>query len=128
MNEDVKKMLNSQIWFLGTYAEEPNAVPVFFKQVEDDGTLSVADVFLNKTLQNVLSNGKMAVSVCDADTLIGYQIKGTAQYITEGPLLDSYKEKVSGIFKGAHTARGVLLIKPEKVYVTTPNNDNNKVL
>ena len=28
MNENVTKLLKEQIWYLGTYSDEPNAVPV----------------------------------------------------------------------------------------------------
>ena len=58
----------------------------------------------------------------------GYQIKGTAVYTTEGPVVDTYKKLVSDMFKGAATAKGALIITPETVIVTTPGADNKKVL
>lgn len=128
MNEQVRKLLNGQLWFLGTFSDEPNAVPVFFKHVNEDGTLTVGDVFLGKTLKNVLANEKISVSVCDSVTHEGYQIKGTAKYISEGPVVEEYKETVSKFFKGAKTAKGALIITPEKIYVTTPGAENNKTL
>lgn len=53
MNADVVKLLKEQLWYLGTYSDEPNAVPVAFKDVTDDGKLVVGDVFLNTTLSNI---------------------------------------------------------------------------
>ena len=128
MNKKVVNLLKEQIWYLGTYNNEPNAVPVAFKDVTDDGKLLVGDVFLDETLKNIESNGKVAVSACNASTMEGYQIKGTAEYITEGPIVDTFKKLVSDMFNGAVTAKGALVITPEKVIVTTPGNDNKKVL
>ena len=128
MNENVTKLLKEQIWYLGTYSDEPNAVPVAFKDITEDGKLLVGDVFLETTLNNIKANGKIAVSASDASTLEGYQIKGTAEYITEGPVVDKFKKMVEAMFKGAATAKGALVITPEKIIVTTPGADNKKEL
>ena len=64
-----------KMWYLGTYSDEPNAIPVAFKDVTEDGKLVVGDVFLNVTLKNIEANGKIAVSACDPQTMEGYQIK-----------------------------------------------------
>lgn len=128
LNENVRKILAEQMWYLATYSNEPNAVPVAFKEVSEDGKLLVGDVFLETTLKNIEANGKIAVSASDAATLEGYQIKGTAQYITEGPIVDKFKQMVEAMFKGAATAKGALVITPERVIVTTPGADNKKEL
>lgn len=128
INETVKKLLKEQMWYLATYSDEPNAVPVAFKDVTDDGKLVVGDVFLETTLNNIKQNGKIAVSASNGATLEGYQIKGTAEYVTEGPIVDTFKKLVEDMFKGAATAKGALIITPEKVIVTTPGPDNKKEL
>ena len=128
INETVKKLLKEQMWYLATYSDEPNAVPVAFKDVTDDGKLVVGDVFLETTLNNIKQNGKIAVSASNGATLEGYQIKGTAEYVTEGPIVDTFKKLVEDMFKGAATAKGALIITPEKVIVTTPGADNKKEL
>lgn len=128
LNENVKKLLKEQMWYLATYSDEPNAVPVAFKDITADGKLVVGDVFMDTTLKNVKLNGKIAVSASDAKTMEGYQIKGTAEYVTEGEVVDTFKKVVSDMFKGALTAKGALIITPEKVIVTTPGPDNKKEL
>ena len=128
INETVKKLLKEQMWYLATYSDEPNAVPVAFKDVTDDGKLVVGDVFLETTLNNIKQNGKIAVSASNGATLEGYQIKGTAEYVTQGPIVDTFKAMVENMFKGAATAKGALIITPEKVIVTTPGPDNKKEL
>ena len=130
LNENVKALLKAGMWDLATCANgEPNVVPVAFKDVTEDGKLLVGDVFLETTLKNLQANGgKIAISVYDAATLEGYQIKGTAQYLTEGEVVNTFKAMVETMFKGAATAKGALVITPEKVIVTTPGADNKKEL
>ena len=124
LNENVLKVLGKSMWDLATCADgEPNVVPVAFKSVTDDGKLAVGDVFLDTTLKNLEANGgKIAVSVYDAESLEGYQIKGTAEYLTSGELVSTFKASVEKMFNGAATAKGALLITPEKVIVTTPGS------
>jgi len=128
MNSNVKKILSEQVWYLATFSSEPNCVPVAFKEVTGDGKLVVGDVFLDTTLANICKNNKIAVSACNAQTFEGYQIKGTAEYVKSGSVVEKYKKLVSDMFKGACTAKGVLVITPEKIIVTTPGKDNKKVL
>ena len=39
---------------------------------------------------------------------------GTAEYVTEGALVDTFKQMVEAMFKGAATAKGALIITPNK--------------
>lgn len=130
LNKSVIEILKNGMWDLATCSNgEPNVVPVAFKDVTEDGKLVVGDVFLETTLNNIKSNnGKIAISVYDAQSLEGYQIKGTAEYVTEGALVETFKSMVEEMFHGAATAKGALIITPEKVIVTTPGADNKKEL
>ncbi len=130
LNENVKKLLAESMWDMATCAEgEPNVVPVAFKDVTEDGKLVVGDVFLETTLNNLkANNGRIAISVYDAKSLEGYQIKGVAEYVTEGIVVDTFKTMVEKMFNGAATAKGAIIITPEKIIVTTPGAENKKVL
>lgn len=130
MNESVQKLLKESMWDLATCANgEPNVVPVALKDILPDGRLAVGDVFLETTLKNLAAdNGKIAISVYDAKSLEGYQIKGKAEYVTEGAVVETFKKIVEQVFNGAATAKGALLITPEKVIVTTSGADNKKAL
>ena len=130
LKESVIQLLKNGMWDLATCANgEPNVVPVAFKDVTEDGKLVVGDVFLETTLQNIKANdGKIAISVYDAQNLEGYQIKGTAEYVTEVAVVDTFKAMVEEMFHGAATAKGALIITPSKVIVTTPGADNKKEL
>lgn len=130
MNENVLNLLKTSMWDLATCANgEPNVVPVAFKDVTEDGKLVVGNVFLETTLNNIKSNhGRIAISVYDPQNLEGYQIKGSAEYVSSGAVVDTFKAMVEKMFNGAVTAKGALIITPEKVIVTTPGSDNKKVL
>ena len=130
MNENVKKLLKESMWDLATCSEnEPNVVPVAFKDVTEDGKLVIGDVFLKTTLDNIkANNGKIAVSIYDAKNLEGYQIKGTAEYLTKGEIVDNFKAIVEKVFNGGATAKGALVVTVDKVIVTTPGADNKKVI
>ena len=47
---------------------------------------------------------------------------------TEGETVATFQAMVEKMFHGAATAKGALVITPEKVIVTTPGKDNKKVL
>ena len=130
LNERVVNLLKAGLWDLATCADgEPNVVPVAFKDVTEDGKLVVGDVFLETTLNNLrASGGRIAISVYDVRNLEGYQIKGKAEYVTKGKIVDTFKAMVEKMFGGAATAKGALIIAPEKVIVTTPGAENKKVL
>ena len=130
LNEKVRELLKEQMWDLATCAgNQPNVVPVAFKDVTEDGKLVVGDVFLETTLKNLRENGgKIAISVYDAQKLEGYQLQGTAEYLTEGSIVETFKAMVETMFHGAATAKGALVITPERVIVTTPGAENKKVL
>ena len=61
-------------------------------------------------------------------TLEGYQIRGTAEHVADGPVVATFKAMVEQMFQGAATAKGALIITPETVIVTTPGAENKKVL
>lgn len=128
LNENVKKLLKENMWDLATCsAGVPNAVPVAFKDVTDDGKLVVGDVFLDTTLRNLAANdGRIAIFVYDAKTLEGYQIRGTAEHVADGPVVATFKAMVEQMFQGAATAKGALIITPETVVVTMPGAENKR--
>lgn len=129
-NENVIHVLQNSMWDLATCSEgEPNVVPVAFKAITDDGKLLIGDVFLDTTLKNLAANdGKIAISAYDTTNLEGYQIKGTATYLSEGALVEDFKRAVEDMFNGQATAKGALVVTPERVIVTTPGADNKKEL
>ena len=70
--------------------------------------------------------GKVLENVEFHKPVIPYAANVTAQYVTEGAVVDTFKAMVEEMFNGAATAKGALIITPEKVIVTTPGADNKK--
>ena len=127
LNENVIRVLQENLWDLATCKDgQPNVVPVAFKDITSDGKLLVGDVFLKNTLENLEHNDRIAISVYDAQKMEGYQIQGRAKHVTEGKSVSDFKAEVEELFNGAATAKGALVIIPEKVIITTPGPDNNQ--
>lgn len=126
MQENVVKVLKENPWSVATFDKEPNVVPVGFKAVTEDGKLLLGNILMQTTVENVKATGFAAVSAYDPKTSEGYQVKGKACYVTEGPAMEQMKAMADQVFHGAVVVQGVIVIAPEKVIVTTPGPDNKK--
>lgn len=126
--ENVRKVFEENIWFLATCGEEPNVVPVGFKCITDDGKFAVGAVLLETTLENIRQNGKIAIGVSNPLTAEAYQVKGTAELVTEGPVYEHYVKLADDTFKGACALKCAIIVTPQKLIVASPNGDNKKAL
>lgn len=124
--DNVKKLFREQLWYIATYGYEPNVVPVGFKCVCDDGRLAIGAVLLDTTLENLKANGKIAVSCADPLTGEAYQIKGTAELVTEGEAYDHYQNLTEETFKDAMSLKCAVIITPEKLINCSPNEHNKE--
>jgi hypothetical protein len=74
----------------------PNVTPKGTVKVLDDQHVVFADLFSLKTRQNLEQNPKVAVTVIDPSTHKGYQVKGTAELLSSGPLYDQMAAELKG--------------------------------
>lgn len=125
MLDNVKKVFEENTWYLATFDEEPNVVPVGFKTVGEDGRFYIAAVLLDTTIKNIQKNGKIAIAAASA-TAESYQVKGTAEFVTEGPVYEAFVKLADDTFKGAFPCKCAVAVTPEKLIVATPNGDNRK--
>ena len=72
MNENVKKVLKENLWYVATCGDEMNVTPVGFKDVAEDGTLEIGAVIMTNTLANLKENDKIAIAACDPKTMECY--------------------------------------------------------
>ena len=79
-------------------------------------------------MKNVAANGRVAISAYNAQTMEGYQVKGSAVYVTQGEVVEKFKALAAELFHGACTAKGAVIVTPERVIVTAPGPDNKKEL
>lgn len=128
MNANVVKVLKENLWYVATSGTDVNVTPVGFKDVAEDGTLEIGAVIMTNTLKNIKDNDKIAIAACDPKTMESYQVKGTAKFVTEGPVVEKYQKMADAMFKGAMNAKGAIIITPEKVIVASPSMDNGKEL
>ena len=123
---NVKKVFEENLWFVATCSDEPHVIPVGFKGITEDGKFTIGAVLLETTLKNIEKNGKIAVAACDPNTMESYQMKGTAEFVTEGPVFDQYVKLAEDTFKGAHPAKGALVITPDRIIVASPSEQNKQ--
>ena len=103
-------------------------VPAGFKCVTDDGKFAVGALLLETTLENIKANGRIAIAAANPLTAEAYQIKGTAELVTEGPIYEHYANLAEQTYHGAHPVKCAVIVTPERLIVATPNDDNKREL
>ena len=94
--EAVKKAISKQeVFSVATSNQDliPNVVYIKYLKLIDNETILIADNYLDKTRDNILSNGKIAFAVRDEEKG-SFQIKGTAERLTEGDMFDEVQKWV----------------------------------
>ena len=124
--DNVRRVFEENLWYLATFGGEPNVVPVGFKCVCDDGRLAVGAILLETTLENIRANGKVAVACANPLTGEAYQIRGTAELVTEGEAYAHYKRLTEETFKGDMQLRCAVLITPQRLINAAPNAHNKE--
>ena len=124
--DNVKKIFEENLWYIATTCDEPNVVPVGFKQVCDDGRLAIGAILLDTTLENIKLNGNAAIAAANPLTGEAYQIKGTAELVTEGEAYAHYQMLTAETFKGAMQLKCVVLITPKRLINASPNAHNKE--
>jgi predicted pyridoxine 5'-phosphate oxidase superfamily flavin-nucleotide-binding protein len=96
----------------------PNVSAIASKKVVDANTIWTIDTFHNKTLENIKQNGHVSLALWKDS--VGYQIKGHAEYFTEGVIFEKGKEWILKL-KPTKIVKGVIVIHVEHVYWLTPD-------
>lgn len=119
--DDMKELIESQkMSFVATAGSDgiPNVSPKGTIRVLDDETLIFADLFSTRTRTNVRGNPKIALSVVDEKARRGYQFKGQAELLSQGPL---YEKMVKDLESLQTTIKNVVKIRVEEIYDLTPS-------
>jgi len=131
IDEKVIALFNEQpVWYVSTSDSKPHVIPVAFKQFTADGKIAIAQVFMKETVETVKSGGKVAVAVgaMTPQGPQGYEIVGSADYLTEGPVVEAFKNAVNEKSGGRLAAKGVIVVTPETIMICSPGPDNGKNL
>ena len=124
--ENIRKFLNENLWYIATFGQELNIVPVGFKRVCEDGRLAIGAVLLETTLENIKTDSRIAIACADPLTGEEYQLKGTAELLYEGEEHDHYKKLTNDTYKGAMQLKCVVIVTPEKIINASPNEHNKE--
>lgn len=119
---EMKELLDqTAIWVLASADKEgtPNAVPIFFTQVMEDGRLLLVDNFMNKTIDNIQQNPVVSISVWKDKA--GYQFKGNAEIETSGPNFEEGQRLARD-----RNPKGVVVVSVSSVYSTAPGPEAGK--
>jgi uncharacterized protein len=73
----------------------PNVVPIGIVELVSDDTIWITDNFMNKTLDNLKANPKIAFYVWGPEIKGCFQIKGDVTIKTSGKEYDEMKAKVN---------------------------------
>jgi hypothetical protein len=105
---------------------EPNVTPKGTLKLMDEHHVLFADLFSLKTRKNLQENTKVAVTVVDAATGKGYQLKGTAEVIDSGVLFEDTSKQLKESPKGLPPLRHVVKITVEAVFDQSVGPDAGK--
>lgn len=101
-----------------------NVVPVSTITIKD-GKIILVNYFMEKTFENIISNKNM--SLVAWTKMMGYQIKGTIEYITEGDVFDEVVVWVKEILPD-RLVKGIIAITPVEVFDIAPTKNSYQQL
>lgn len=91
IDEDIIRLIIKQdhVVLVGSVSAEgiPNISPRYVLGIVQNEKLLFADAFTNKTFHNINSWPKVSVAIFDRDTRGGYQLKGSAEEVTDPKLV-----------------------------------------
>lgn len=105
---------------------QPNVTPKGSLKLLDEHHVLFADLFSLKTRKNLEENAKVAVTVADTATAKGYQLKGTAEVVTSGPLFEETSKQLKESPKGLPPLHHVVKITVESVFDQSVGPDAGK--
>lgn len=122
VSQEVRDFVEQQsIVALGTVSEDgvPNVAPMYWKLWYDDSVILILDNFMRNTKANVLATGKASVAAWNSEAGRAYQLKGTAEYVTEGAYMDAGSRHMESQ-KPGQRPKGVVAIRITDVYNQQP--------
>ena len=113
-------ILSAEAKALATFANDNlNVVPVSSIKIVG-GKIWLINCFMDKTLSNIL-NSKIIALVCWRG-MMGYQIKGTVSYVTDGQDFNEAVKWIKSILPD-RVVRGLIIINPNEIHDISPTKD-----
>ena len=130
VSDSVRNLVDQQpIVALATAAPDgtPNVAPIFWKLWYDDSTLLLLDNYMKTTKANIKATGKASLSAWNSESGEGYQLKGAAEYFSEGLQMDAAVAHMEKHKPGA-CPKGVVVLRIAQVYIQTPGEQAGEPL
>jgi len=117
--EEVKELMKGghALW-VATMGEDgmPNISYKGSGALLDDEHLFFADIFSQKTRENLLQNSHVALGIMSSDQSVVVQVKGVADMIQKGELFDQVSAKMKKVSADLPPVKYVVRILVESVY------------
>lgn len=109
----IDSITDDKLFLIATSSRDSIPNVVYFKYVKclDDERLLLGDNKMDKTLNNLLENPKISILFEDKEKR-AYQIKGTAEYFTEG----EYFEEIQNWCDKKLARKGAVVVTVTEVY------------
>ena len=127
LNNEIMAVFEKQLAVIATSSADgtPNVGPKGSMYIADDETLAYSEGTGEKTLGNIQENPKVAILVVDRENSDGYQIKGTAEVLTDGDLFERVAKRSEE--RGRPRPKRVIGIKVDEVYSIKPGMTARKI-
>jgi len=120
LSEDVKRIIAAtQPAFIATASKngKPNVSPKGSFKVLDDEHVAFAEIASPNTIANIRENPQVEVMVFSPDTWGGCRIRGKAEILESGELLESFKAQFTPM---KMKVRSVIRVAVEEVVIMPP--------
>lgn len=104
----------------------PNVAPKGSLGILDDDHLVFADLYSQKTRQNLRENPRVAIAVVNPPAYQGYQFKGKAEILDSGPAFKRAVDNVSSAGLNPAKIKYAVVITIEEVYDLAPGPDSGR--
>ncbi len=126
MTEEMMDAIEKDLVFLATASSEgiPNVVPIGFARPIDNGSILIADNYMNKTRKNIEENPNVAIVTKDAQKN-PYQFKGTAEIFDSGKIFDEVVEWAQNVMTKLNP-KAAIVVKLTEIYSVQPGPEAGK--
>ncbi|MBM3247211.1 pyridoxamine 5'-phosphate oxidase family protein [Candidatus Pacearchaeota archaeon] len=117
INDGIKNMIEENAMGLATTDKKgnPHNIAVGYVKVVSKDEIIISNNYINETIENIKQNKNVSLVVWHTNwkkTCIGYELKGQAQYFTEGKWVDFIKKLP---INQGEPCKGAILIKINKI-------------
>ena len=125
---ELREFVKGKLGWVATADKDgmPNVTPKGTIQVLDEHTLVFADLFSQKTRENLMANPLAAVTLVDPEKAMGYQFKGKVELVDAGPVYEKVKEQIKKRPKPLPEPKYAAIIRVEAIYDQSPGPDAGK--